>query len=121
MMASLGPHEPRRRRQGVALCLSGGGFRASLFHLGALRRLNELGILSQVDVISSVSGGSIIAAHLAERIPPWPEPGAVVANWDDAVAASFQSFVRRNRRTGPVFCRLIPSNWRRPGTAIKAL
>src|SRR5215216_889611 len=120
-MASLVPHEPRRRRQGVALCLSGGGFRASLFHLGALRRLNELGILSQVDVISSVSGGSIIAAHLAERIPTWPEPGAVVANWDEVVAAPFQSFVRRNRRTGPVLRRMIPSNWRRPGTAIEAL
>ena len=120
-MASLIPHEPRRRRQGVALCLSGGGFRAALFHLGALRRLNELGILSQVDVISSVSGGSIIAAHLAERIPTWPEPGTVVANWDEVVAAPFRSFVRRNRRTGPLFRRLIPSNWRRPGTAIKAL
>src|SRR5215213_3608947 len=120
-MASLIPHEPRRRRQGVALCLSGGGFRASLFHLGALRRLNDLGILSQVDVISSVSGGSIIAAHLAERIPTWPEPGAAVANWDEVVAASFRSFVRRNRRTGPVFRRLIPGNWRKPGTAINAL
>jgi NTE family protein len=120
-MTSLIPHEPRRRRQGVALCLSGGGFRAALFHLGALRRLNELGILSQVDVISSVSGGSIIAAHLAERIPTWPEPGTVVASWDEVVAASFRSFVRRNRRTGQLFRRLIPSNWRRPGTAIKAL
>jgi NTE family protein len=120
-MASRVPDEPRRQRQGVALCLSGGGFRASLFHLGALRRLNELGILSQVDVISSVSGGSIIAAHLADRIPTWPEPGAVVAHWDEVVAASFRSFVRRNRRTGPVFRRLMPSNWRRPDTAINAL
>src|ERR671920_1438440 len=102
-MATLVPHEPRRQRQGVALCLSGGGFQAAVFHLGALRRLNELGILSQVDVISSVSGGSIIAAHLAERILSWPEPGAVVANWDEVVAAPFRSFVRRNRRTGPLF------------------
>lgn len=31
----------------LALCLSGGGFRAALFHVGALRRLNELGILSK--------------------------------------------------------------------------
>src|SRR5215211_5098602 len=114
-MDALIPDEPRRRRQGVALCLSGGGFRAALFHLGALRRLNELGILSQVDVISSVSGGSIFAAHLAERIPIWPEPGDMVATWEEAVSASFQSFVRKNRRTGPVFRRLIPGNWRRPG------
>ncbi len=120
-MAALVPHEPRRQRQGVALCLSGGGFRASLFHLGALRRLNELGILSQVDVISSVSGGSIFAAHLAERIPVWPAAGDTVATWDESVAAPFRSFVQRNRRTGPVLRRLIPTNWRRPGTAIEAL
>jgi NTE family protein len=40
---------PRPQRKGMALALSGGGFRAALFHLGALRRLNELGVLSQVD------------------------------------------------------------------------
>ncbi len=120
-MAAFVPHEPRRQRQGVALCLSGGGFRAAVFHLGALRRLNELGILSQVDLISSVSGGSIFAAHLAERIPIWPEAGDTIATWDEAVAAPFRSFVQRNRRTGPVLRRLIPTNWTRPGTAIEAL
>ena len=57
-------------RSGLALCLSGGGFRASLFHLGAVRRLNELGILSKVTTISSVSGGSILSAHLATTLKP---------------------------------------------------
>ena len=47
----------------VGLALSGGGFRASIFHLGVIRRLEELGILKGVAVISSVSGGSIIAAY----------------------------------------------------------
>ena len=46
----------------VGLSLSGGGFRASLFHLGVLKRLNELGILDQVTHISGVSGGAVIAA-----------------------------------------------------------
>lgn len=50
---------------GMALCLSGGGYRAMLFHAGALRRLNELAILSKVVRISSVSGGSITAGALA--------------------------------------------------------
>src|SRR5271169_6579428 len=50
---------------GVGLALSGGGFRAMLFHAGALIRLNELGILSRVARISSVSGGSIAAGYLA--------------------------------------------------------
>src|SRR5450759_86667 len=49
---------------GIALCLSGGGFRATLFHLGALWRLNELGYLPRLERISSVSGGSITAAAL---------------------------------------------------------
>jgi NTE family protein len=38
-----------------------------LYHLGALRRLSELGVLSQVDRVSSVSGGSITAGVLAVR------------------------------------------------------
>ena len=50
---------------GIALALSGGGFRAMLFHAGALMRLNELGVLSRVARISSVSGGSITAGYLA--------------------------------------------------------
>jgi NTE family protein len=51
-------------KDGVALCLSGGGYRAMLFHLGSLWRLNELGQLPGFDRISSVSGGSIVAAAL---------------------------------------------------------
>lgn len=47
----------------VGLALSGGGFRASLYHIGVLARLAELGVLSQVEVISCVSGGSIIGAR----------------------------------------------------------
>ncbi|MDQ3707291.1 MAG: patatin-like phospholipase family protein [Chloroflexota bacterium] len=50
---------------GIALCLSGGGYRAMLFHLGALWRLNELGYLERLSRISSVSGGSITAGALA--------------------------------------------------------
>lgn len=50
--------------KGVALCLSGGGYRAMVFHLGALLRLNEAGFLGRIDRISSVSGGSITAGML---------------------------------------------------------
>ena len=48
-----------------ALCLSGGGYRAMLFHIGSLLRLQELGYLATFRRISSVSGGSITAAQLA--------------------------------------------------------
>lgn len=49
----------------VGLCLSGGGYRAMLFHVGVLWRLNELGWLPKLTRISSVSGGSITAGVLA--------------------------------------------------------
>lgn len=51
------------KRIGVAL--SGGGYRAAAYHIGTLRALDKLGILKDVDVISSVSGGSILAAYYA--------------------------------------------------------
>jgi NTE family protein len=61
--------DPRDARPvaGVGLCLSGGGYRAMLFHLGSLRRLNEAGRLATVTRVASVSGGSIIAALLGLR------------------------------------------------------
>ena len=52
-------------KPGIALCLSGGGYRAMIFHVGALWRLNELGYLRKLDRVSSVSGGSITAGCLA--------------------------------------------------------
>lgn len=51
-------------KEGVALCLSGGGYRAMVFHLGALIRLNEAGLLQGIKRVSSVSGGSITAGVL---------------------------------------------------------
>src|SRR5437868_15290628 len=46
----------------VGLALSGGGFRAALFHAGVLARLAELDALRHVEVLSCVSGGSILGA-----------------------------------------------------------
>ena len=48
------------RRLGLAL--SGGGFRAAFFHLGVLAQMANQGLLRSVEVISTVSGGSIIGA-----------------------------------------------------------
>lgn len=49
---------------GVGLCLSGGGYRAMLFHVGALWRLYETGVLEGTTRVSSVSGGSITSGVL---------------------------------------------------------
>lgn len=46
----------------AGLALSGGGFRASLFHIGVLARLAEVDALRSVEVLSCVSGGSIVGA-----------------------------------------------------------
>ena len=102
--------------------MSGGGFRAALFHLGALRRLNELGVLSKVDAIASVSGGSIVGAHLAAQLRPWPEPGTSFGQWDEKVETPFRRFVQHDIRTGPLLKRfLLPWNWCRPSVPVKAL
>ncbi len=47
----------------VGVALSGGGFRASLYHIGVLARLAELDLLRHIEVLSCVSGGSIVGAH----------------------------------------------------------
>ncbi|CAK0757747.1 NTE family protein [Gammaproteobacteria bacterium] len=47
----------------IGLALSGGGFRASLFHIGLLAKLAELDLLRDVEYLSCVSGGSIVGAH----------------------------------------------------------
>lgn len=107
---------PRSRRRGIGLCLSGGGFRATLFHLGALRRLNELGVLTRDDLrtVAAVSGGSIAAAHLATVLARIPRPaaGAPVAPdvWDREVRDPLRAFTRRDQRTGPFLRRFVP--WR---------
>ena len=48
----------------LGLALSGGGFRATLFHLGTVRFLRDAGILQNVSHITSVSGGSVLGAHM---------------------------------------------------------
>jgi NTE family protein len=55
---------PAAPEEGIGLALSGGGYRAMVFHAGVLIRLNEVGILRQIKRISSVSGGSITAGVL---------------------------------------------------------
>src|SRR5438105_4188104 len=108
LFPGYGMNSPKNK---IGLALSGGGFRASLYHLGLVRFLRDAGILSKVAHITSVSGGSIIAAHL-------------VLNWDryngspnefDAAASELLAFVRldvRNRITRR-FPLTLPLRWPR--------
>lgn len=119
--ATLAADGEGTRSSGIGLCLSGGGYRAALFHLGAVRRLNELGILSKVTTVSAVSGGGILAAHLAEVLRPWPEPGDVAADFDERVARPFRAFTSRNIRTAPFLGRLLPWHWGARRSAVDLL
>jgi NTE family protein len=81
---------------GIGLCLSGGGYRAMLFHLGALWRLNQFGYLKKLERISSVSGGSIIAGYLGLK---WKDlafgPGDVVTNFEPLIAGPIREMARQ--------------------------
>ncbi|MDQ6770884.1 MAG: patatin-like phospholipase family protein [Gemmatimonadota bacterium] len=112
---------PKAARSGIGLCLSGGGFRATLFHLGALRRLNELGVLGQLRTITSVSGGSIMSAVLAAALA---EPAGMAAGRlgdFEGVARRIRAFTSADRRTWPILNRLLPWNWFDDATGVKAL
>jgi NTE family protein len=45
----------------ISLALSGGGFRATVFHLGVLARLAQEDFIQEVILLSTVSGGSLCA------------------------------------------------------------
>ena len=85
----------------IALAMSGGGFRATLFHVGTLRRLVELGVLTRLGRISSISGGSITAGRLAQV---WPSLAAdpSVANFERLVAGPLREFCSRTIDAGAI-------------------
>ncbi|WP_363799967.1 patatin-like phospholipase family protein [Lysobacter firmicutimachus] len=113
-------------RQGRALCLSGGGYRAALFHLGALLRLHETGLLAGVTMFSSVSGGSIVSAWLACRYLDTRRADESFAAWNDRidfraeVVEPFRAIVARDIRTVPVLATLA-HNWLWPSHRIALL
>ena len=76
----------------LGLALSGGGYRASLFSLGSLWRLNEAGLLPKIDRITSVSGGSILAGVLAHRWKSLNFEQGRATNFVEEVAATVQEF-----------------------------
>jgi NTE family protein len=86
----------RARDTGVALALSGGGFRATLFHVGGLWRLNELRLLHDLQEVTSVSGGSITSAWLALQ---WNnlvfDQSGVATNFQEIIANPLRKFCSR--------------------------
>lgn len=80
----------------LGLALSGGGFRASFFHLGVLARLAEMDLLRHVGVLSCVSGGSIVGAHyylaLQKILEDTPDDGIDRDTYIELVHSTIESF-----------------------------
>jgi len=103
----------------LGLSLSGGGFRATLFHLGVVRLLRDAGLLCKVKHICAISGGSILAGHL-------------IQNWDaynsdddaefEAAAFEVLRFIQsdlRGRIVRRMPYRLIAKDWSRRNYLVK--
>jgi NTE family protein len=118
----LNPADATRR----ALCLSGGGYRAALFHLGALWRLQQVGWLPRVDLVSSVSGGSIVSAWLARCFIDGREGEEAFSAWcaradfRSALVEPFRAVVARDIRSLAVLSTL-HRNWLAPGARVARL
>jgi predicted acylesterase/phospholipase RssA len=101
------PYEVQSAYEGkIGLGLSGGGFRASLFHIGVLARLAELDVLRRVEVLSCVSGGAIIGAHyyLEVRNLLQTKPDSEISKQDyidivERIRKDFVAGVQQNIRT----------------------
>ncbi len=104
-----------QQRKPMGLSLSGGGFRATLFHLGALRRLNELGVLKQVTTLSSVSGGSILNGFLASRLKGPLSNG--IADFGNDVSAGVRQFCSQDIRRWLALEAVIPGTHNSQGLA----
>jgi len=94
---------PTRPRVGLAF--SGGGFRAAAFGLGAMRALNDRGILPDVRVVSGISGGSLLTAM-------WAYGPADFAEFDASVNGMLRTNLRNELFRRAMHPRLIASNAR---------
>ena len=85
----------------VGLALSGGGFRAALFGLGSLWRLNDAGLLGRLDCITSVSGGSIVSGVLAHGWKQLQFVGGRASNFEAVVAQPIRKFCAQEYAVEP--------------------
>ena len=85
-----------RRDHGMGLALSGGGFRATLFHLGAVWRLNEMAMLPEIDRISSVSGGSVMSGLMAAQWERLTFQDNIAIDFGDVIVSPIWDFCSRH-------------------------
>lgn len=100
-------------RDELALCLSGGGYRAMLFHLGVLWYLNDAKYLPKLDRISSVSGGSLTAGILAIKWSQLRFENDVATNFPQVVVTAVRKIAATTIDAGSVIRGILT-----PGTSI---
>lgn len=103
----------------ISLALSGGGFRATLFHLGVIRRLVELGLFRNIETVSSASGGSFLNGLLGLYYDEVND----IDDFDELISKKIRAFVRINVRNRLLFFTLpyFLSKWKFCGLMDKFL
>lgn len=93
-----------KKDNGLTVLFSGGGFRATLFHLGVVFYLRQSGRLPLVKEVFSVSGGSILAAHLVKN---WHDYNSDDDKHFKRAASELVAFAQRGVRESIVRSRLL--------------
>lgn len=89
----------------LGLALSGGGSRAAAFHRGTLQALLELQLVDRIDVISTVSGGSLFGgAWMAARSRGDADTGFLDRMRDELS----RGFIRRSLRPLDLLKAIVP-------------
>jgi len=101
-MPGAAPGEAPRLEDKLALCVSGGGYRAMMFHLGVFWYLNDAGYLPKLDRVSSVSGGSITAGLLAIKWKDLKFANGVAPNFGNTVVLPMRSMASTTIDAGSV-------------------
>jgi len=96
----------------LGLCLSGGGFRASFYHIGVLAKMAELGMLKHVEVISTVSGGSIVGAAYYLLLKELLESRPDKATSNDEVALNDSDYITVIKKLEEKFLNAVQKNLR---------
>ena len=92
----------------IALALSGGGFRATVFHLGVLARLAQENRLEEVSLLSTVSGGSLcVGLVLAQSQSAWPTSRQLI----ETVVPGARALLTRKDFGGSYIRRVLRRPW----------
>jgi NTE family protein len=88
---------------GIGLCLSGSGYKAMLYHAGALLRLNDAGFLTRLDRLAGVSTSSITVALLGVK---WTtldfDTSGIARNFFDEVISPLRKLADQSIKFNPI-------------------